>query len=106
MNLEIQNKQTNTLLARTDVTFKASFDAGVPARKEVKSALSTALSIEPERIVIVRLSTTSGMRTVQGLAHVYDKPEAALKDAKHLLLRDGLVQKEDKKAAAKASAKK
>ncbi len=103
MNLEIVSKQPNALMGRTDVAFSCSFDGGIPPRKEVRAALSAALSTPAERIVVVNIATTSGQRTVQGMAHVYEKPEQALKDSKHLLLRDGLVSKEAKKAAAPAA---
>ena len=48
MNLEIQSKQTNALMGRTDVAFSASYDAGIPSRKDVRAALSAALSIPAE----------------------------------------------------------
>lgn len=105
MNIEIVSKQPNALFGRSDVDFGVSYDAAVPSRKEVRSALSAALSIGEDRIVLVRLSTSSGVRSAKGLAHVYAKAEDALKDSKHLLIRDGLAQKDAKKAAAPAKKK-
>lgn len=105
LNLRIESKQPNPLLARTDVRFALSFDGGVPARKEVRSALATALSVPSERVVLIRLSGSSGLRACDGLAHVYETPEAALRERRHLLVRDGLAQKAGKKEAPKKATK-
>lgn len=97
MNVSIQSKQENRLLGRTDVGFSVEFEAGVPSREQVRSALATALSVADKQIVMVRIDNGFGVHTATGLAHVYATPEGALKDKKHLLIRDKLATKEAKK---------
>ena len=97
MNVSIQSKQENNLLGRTDVSFNVEFEAGIPSREQVRSALSTALSVADKQIVLVRLDGGFGVHTATGIAHVYATPAAALKDKKHLLIRDKLAVKEAKK---------
>ncbi|MDE1798512.1 MAG: hypothetical protein KGH63_03840 [Candidatus Micrarchaeota archaeon] len=98
MNVSIQSKEENKLLGRQDVHFNVEFDAGVPSREQVRSALATALSVADKQIVVLRMDGAFGVHTAAGIAHVYPTPEAALKDKKHLLIRDKLATKEAKKA--------
>ena len=109
MNISIDNKTSNALLSRTDVSFSLTYEGAVPSRKQVREALSMALSVGAERLVIVRMTSAFGMHQVKGIAHLYPTPEAALKGEKtHLLVRDGLKAKAEKKKkeSKKAPAKK
>lgn len=106
MNISVESKTANPLFNRQEVAFKITYESATPSRKQVREALSTALGVAIERILLVKLVGSFGVHTAQGLARIYEKPEDAKKDKKHLLLRDGLVAKEEKKAAAKAPAKK
>lgn len=108
MNISIDLRTGNALLGRTEVTFSLTFEGAVPSRKEVREGLSMALSTPSERIVVVRLDSSFGTHRASGLAHVYPTPEAALAgEQTHLLVRDGLKQKEEKKKEEKkAPAKK
>lgn len=105
MNISIDSKNTNALLSRTDVKFSIDFEGGVPSRKTVREALAAALSIPIERIVVVRLDGSFGSHALAGSAHVHPTAEAALKsEKKHLLIRDALLAKEEKKKEAKKAA--
>ncbi len=105
MNISIDSKNTNALLGRTDVKFSIEFEGGVPSRKAVREALAAALSVPAERIVVVRLDSSFGVHTLRGISHLYQTPEAALKnEKKHLLIRDGLAVKEEKKKEEKKAA--
>ncbi len=108
MNISIDSKTNNALLGRTDVRFSLTFEGAMPSRKQVREALSMALSIPAERLSVVRMDGSFGMHTASGLAHAYPTPEAALKgEKKHLLIRDALLAKEEKKKEEKkAPAKK
>ncbi len=102
MNISIDSKNTNALLNRTDVKFSIAFEGGIPSRKQVREALAAALSVPAERIVVVRLDSSFGVHTLSGIAHLYPTPEAALKgEKKHLLIRDGLATKVEKKKEEK-----
>jgi ribosomal protein S24E len=98
MNLSIQSKEENHLLGRQDVTFNVEFESSIPSRAEVRAALATAMSVPGTHVVMVRLDGRFGVHTATGVAHVYTTPAAALKDKKHLLIRDKLAVKEAKAA--------
>ncbi|VVB57704.1 30S ribosomal protein S24e [uncultured archaeon] len=108
MNISIESKTNNALLGRTDVSFALTFEGAVPSRKQVREALSMALSVPADRLAVVRLDSSFGTHAAKGLCHLYPTPEAALKGEKaHILVRDGLKTKEEKKKEEKkAPAKK
>jgi ribosomal protein S24E len=107
MNISINSKTKKPLLGREDVQFSAEFDAGIPSRKEVRSALAAALGVADEKLLLVSLKGSYGVHKAEGLARVYESADGLKKDKKHLQVRDGLMPKEEKKKApAKAPAKK
>ena len=70
MNLSIQSKEENHLLGRQDVHFNVEFESAIPSREQVRSALSTAMSVAPAHVVVVRLDGAFGVHTAKGIAHV------------------------------------
>jgi ribosomal protein S24E len=107
MNISINSKVQNPVIGRYEVEFAVFYDGPIPSRKEVREALATALSEPAERLVVVSIKSSSGSHSSLGIAHVYPTKEAALKwEKKHLLIRDGLVEKQEKKESKKAEAKK
>jgi len=107
MDLSIDNRSKNALLQREDVVFTVKFESAIHSRKQVREALSTALGMPVGQIVLVRLRGGFGVRTAKGLAHAYSSGEAVKTEKKFLLIRDGIISKEEKKAAPKkAPAKK
>ena len=107
MNITVEKRVENLVFGREDIEFKLEFDSSVPSREQAKSALSTAISIPKERIVIVSIKSKYGIKFAHASAHVYAKEDMALKDKFHLLVRDKLVsKKEKKKEAPKPVAKK
>ena len=106
MNISIEKRQENAVLSREEIDFKIEFDAAIPSREQAKSALSSAISLPKEKIVIVSLSNKYGSKTATGKARVYSSEQMAAKDKNHLLVRDGMAQKKVKKAKAKPAAKK
>jgi ribosomal protein S24E len=106
MNISIDKRTENALFNREDINFKMEFDSAVPSREQAKSALSTAISIPKERIVIVSINSKYGSKVANASAHIYKKDAEALKDKSHLLVRDKLVSKKDKSKETKAPAPK
>ena len=107
MELRIVEKKENKLLKRAEISFELGFDKAVPARKEVRDALSTSLGANPELIVIVKIKNRYGTRSAKGMAHAYKDKAAMGVEKKHLLVREGLAQKVKKvEAPKKAPAKK
>ncbi len=102
MDLSVDLRSKNELLGRDDVSFTVKFEGAVPPRKQVREALSTAIGANAGQVVLVRLRGGFGVRTVKGLAHAYLSTEAMNKnEKKHLLIRDGLAVKEEKKPEPK-----
>ena len=54
-------------------------------------------------LVIAVVDSQFGMQKAIVTAHAYANKEALAVEKKHLLIRDGLAQKEEKKKAAKAA---
>ena len=74
-------------------------------RKEIRDAIGSAVGTDPSLLVIVSITGSFGTRKAAVLAHQYADKAAFGVAKKHLLIRDGLMQKEAKKAKA-APAKK
>ncbi len=107
MELSVDMRSKNEILGREDITFTVKFDAAIPSRKQVREALSSATGLPAGQIVLVRLRGGFGIRAAKGLAHAYAKVDDLKNERRYLLIRDGLAQKEEKKAEAKkAPAKK
>lgn len=97
MNLAVQSKKENPLLKRIEVDFEVSFDAAVPSREQTRQALAAALQTNTENLVIVSIDSSAGVHKAKGTARLYESAELAKKDKKYLLVRDKMVEKEDKK---------
>jgi ribosomal protein S24E len=102
MDLSVDNRSKNELMGRDDVAFTVKFESAIPSRKQVREALATAIGVPAGQVVLVRLRGGFGVRTAKGLAHAYNSSEALNKnEKKHLLIRDGLAAKVEKKAEPK-----
>jgi len=107
MDIEIREKKENKLLGRQQVSCKISFEKQLPSRKEVREALCAALGVAPEVLVVQSVRGGFGVKSAKAIVHVYKDAQAAKAASRHLLVRDGLEQKkEKKKAEKKAPAKK
>ncbi|MFA5108543.1 MAG: hypothetical protein WC492_03365 [Candidatus Micrarchaeia archaeon] len=108
MNITIDSKSENALLGREEIVFGIDFEKAVPSREQAKQALSTAISIPSERLVIVKLDCKYGQHYAKGFAHVFKTSEAALKSRKYLLKRDKMIteEKKEEKPKEKKAAKK
>ncbi len=105
MEIEIREKAENAALGRTEISFLVKYESAVPSRKEVREKLISALSCDPKLLVIARIQPSFGSRTARAEARLYNSEKALLAEKKHLLVRDGLREKEKKgeKAAAPKS---
>lgn len=109
MNISIEKRHENSVLSREEVEFKMEFDSAIPSREQAKSALSTAISIPKDRIVVISISSKYGSKKAHGTARIYSNAQLALGDKNHLLVRDKMAEKKAKKpkksAAIKAASK-
>lgn len=106
MELAITDKKENKSLARTELTCSISFDKASPSRKDIRDAICAATGVPPEQLVVISILGSFGTQKATVTAHSYASKEAAGVERKYLLIRDGLAQKDEKKKAAKAPAKK
>ena len=95
MNISIDSKSNNALLERSNVNYTLTFEGAMPSRKQVREALSMALSIPAERLVIIRMACAFGTHEAKGLAHLYPTPEAALKGAENQLEAERIVERRE-----------
>ncbi|MFA6328345.1 MAG: hypothetical protein WCY41_02790 [Candidatus Micrarchaeia archaeon] len=104
MQVNVKDKKENKSLSRQEITCEISFEKAMPSRKDLREAICTATGIAPELLVIVSSKGSFGQKCGTVLAHAYASKEALAVEKKHLLVRDGLMEKkkkEGKKAAAK-----
>jgi len=104
MQVNITDKKENRSLSRQELTCEISFDKAKPSRKDLREAIATATGIAPELLVIVSSKGGFGQRSGTVLVHAYAGKEALGVEKRHLLVRDGMMEKKkkaDKKAAAK-----
>ena len=104
MQVNVLDKKENKSLSRQEITCGISFDKAKPSRKDLREAICTATGIAPELLVIVSSTGGFGERSGTVLVHAYANKEALAVEKKHLLVRDGMMEKKkkaDKKAAAK-----
>jgi len=107
MELEIQNKKENPLLDRTEVHFILHHpNHPSPKREAVREALSKELSVQKDRIVVDHLKSSFGIHDTKGYAKIYSKKEVAKEiEREHLLKRNNLLDKKEKKEEPKEEAK-
>jgi len=105
MQVTVKDKSENKSLGRQEITCEISFEKAMPSRKDLREAICTATGISPDLLVIV--SSKGGFGTKSGIvqAHAYADKKALGVEKKHLLVRDGMIEK-PKKAAKAAKAKK
>ena len=96
MDFSIIEKKDNAAMGRQEISFSMGFDSAIPSRPQARQALSSAISIPSERIVVVKIEGKYGLHEVSGIAHVYANAEDAKKEKEYLLKRDGLVSAEKK----------
>jgi ribosomal protein S24E len=105
MQITVKDKIENKSLHRQEITCEVAFEKAMPSRKELREALCTATGISPELLVIVSADGGFGTQTGIVMARAYESKEALAVEKKHLMVRDGMVEK-PKKAAKAAKAKK
>jgi ribosomal protein S24E len=98
MQVTVTGKKENKALGRAEITCAIAFENAMPSRKELREAICAATGAKPDLLVIV--SSKGGFGTKSGvvLAHAYESKEGLAVEKKHLLVRDGLMEKP--KAAA------
>lgn len=103
MDLTVKDKYENKAIGRQDITCELSFDKATPSRKQVREAICAATGVAPELLVIVSMDGAFGTNKATVVAHAYKDKAALSVERRHLLVRDGMAEKEKKQTAAKAA---
>ena len=101
MEIRILEERTNPLLKRHEFRFEvAHATAATPTRDSVRTELAKAVHAPKDRVVIERMTPRFGTAVTRGEANVYDSADAAKSITReHILVRNGLKEKEAKAAA-------
>jgi small subunit ribosomal protein S24e len=101
MEIRILEERTNPLLKRHELRFEvAHATAATPTRDSVRTELAKAVHAPKDRVVIERMRPRFGTAVARGEANVYDSVDAAKSITReHILVRNGLKEKEAKVAA-------
>lgn len=104
MEIRIVEDRTNPLLKRHELRFEiAHATAATPTRDSVRTELAKAVHAAKDRVVIERMRPRFGTAVTRGEANVYDSADAAKSITReHILVRNGLKEKEAKGPAAPA----
>ena len=98
MELEIQDKRENHLMARTEVHFIVHHpNSPTPKRDAVRDELSKSLKAPKERIVVDHMNSHFGLHDTRGYAKIYASKEEAMKVEREYLLKRNRLVKEEKK---------
>jgi ribosomal protein S24E len=94
VRIEIESKNPNVLLDRTEVYFRADHSGeGSPKRAEVRAKLAEALAVSKDKVVIDHMETEFGKGVCTGYAKVYGSADSAKRFEKnHLLARNELAE--------------
>ena len=105
MEIKIVEERANPLLKRHELRFEvAHATAATPTRDTVRTELAKAVHAQKDRVVIERMRPRFGTAVTQGEANVYDTADAAKSISReHILVRNGLKEKEAKGATAPAA---
>jgi len=103
MKIEIDSKKNNPLLNRTEVYFTIHHEGeGTPNREITRSELAEKLNVKKENIVVDNIHSSFGIQESKGYAKVYTSVEKAKDwDREHILVRNKLIVKEEKKPEEK-----
>jgi len=105
MEIRILEERTNPLLKRHELRFEvAHATAATPTRDSVRTELAKAVHASKDRVVVERMVPRFGTAVTRGEANVYESADAAKSISRaHILVRNGLKEKEAKTGAAAAA---
>ena len=74
LRLELTTTRYNALIGRKEINFKI-VESSTPKRANVRQEIADILETEMDKVYIRHMSTVTGTRLTEGLAHVYDEIE-------------------------------
>ncbi len=107
MNTSILVTTDNKLLERKEVSAEVSFDGATPKRAELKDAVGQKIGQNPELMVLRKVSSNFGRRVVKITVHIYSNKDTLMNtEPSYIKIREGLMQKPEKKKAPTPTKKK
>ncbi|NVM55581.1 MAG: 30S ribosomal protein S24e [Candidatus Helarchaeota archaeon] len=99
LKLIITNEFDNPLLSRKQIDFKLLHQKQpTPTRAEVKSKLAAQFNVDPNRIIISKLTQKYGQEYTIGFAKIYDSIEKVQQiEPKYMLKRNQPKEKKKEK---------
>lgn len=105
MEIRIIEEHANPLLKRHEYRFEvAHATAATPSRDAVRGELAKLVKASKDRVIIERMRARYGTAVTRGDAMVYETVDAAKStERSHILVRNGLKEKEAKGPPAAAT---
>ena len=106
MEIEIDSKKNNPLFDRTEVHFTIIHKGeGTPDRELIRGELAGKLNVKKDNIVVDNIHSGFGIQESKGYAKIYKSVEVAKDfDRDHLLERNKIIERKDKKKEEKKPA--
>ncbi len=107
MNVNLISTTENKLLERKEIEAEVSFDGPTPKRAEIKDAVCQKVAANPELVVLRKVSSSFGRKSVRVVAYAYSaKEKLDATEPIYIRVREGMMAKPEKKKAAPAPKKK
>lgn len=97
MEIKVTEIRENKLLGRKEIYFDIIHEGEpTPSREAVKGKLVAMLDLDPNTTVLQYIRSYFGSNVSKGYAKAYETRERMLYiEPEYILLRDGLIQKEE-----------
>lgn len=97
MEIKVTEIRENKLLGRKEIYFDVIHEGEpTPSRADVKGKLAAMLDLDPNTMVLQYIRSYFGSHVSKGYAKAYETRERMLYiEPEYILLRDGLIQKEE-----------
>jgi small subunit ribosomal protein S24e len=98
MKVEILSEKENPLLKRKEFEVRIIHDAATPSISEARKKISTSKNIGKGTLIIDSFKSKYGSRETVSTVKVYQTKERALEiEPRHRLIKNGLIEVEEKK---------
>ncbi|MEM4366959.1 MAG: hypothetical protein QW035_02410 [Candidatus Anstonellales archaeon] len=98
--MEILERKQNKLLEREEIVLLHEFKGATPDRKQLRADVKAVLAVPDSRYIISKTESLAGTHKMKIFVHVYKSEQQLRKvENKHLLIRDGFIEKEKKEGA-------
>jgi small subunit ribosomal protein S24e len=106
MEIEVLEKHDNVLLERTEIKVLVKHPREkTPSRKDLAEALKDVLGMKKETLIIDAVDSEFGKDSSRVYVKLYrDLQRAKDVEEDHILIRNGLMEKKQKKTAAQSAA--